>query len=316
MALFTVIRTGVKPPGTNRVYWRTSERGGYLGFSNEWTGIEPVKIADGFDFPEGATVAADGSIFLVNCHNDIINRVSSDGARIEVYARVPGKGNGTKLRPDGTLVVCDYFANCIVEVDTNGGVTTLIDKDVDGDALSRGPNDVVIAKNGDLYFTTPQGTGKNNPVGKVYHHEASTGRTTIVAEGLAFPNGISLPADERWLYVAESQHSRVWRYPIFEPGVLGAGRIFVQLAGGWDPDGIEFDAEGNLYIAYFGSGLLVVVDPAGKVVAEIPAGGKNPTNLSFGGPNGDQLYLTEAETNSLYRFDIGKRGLRVAGRRM
>lgn len=279
--------------------------------ANDWAGIEAIKVADGFDFPEGATVAADGSIFLVNCHNDVINRVTPDG-EISLYARVPGKGNGTKLRPDCTLVVCDYFANCIAEVDTAGNTTVLIDKDVDGNPLSRGPNDVCIAKSGDLYFTTPQGSGKNNPVGKVYHHSQSTGRTSIIAEGLAFPNGIALSADESMLYVAESQHSRIWRFPILKPDLLAAGRIFVQLEGGWDPDGIDFDSDGNLYIAYFGSGMLMVVDPSGKVVAEIPAGGKNPTNLSFGGPNGDWIYLTEAQTNSLYLFKVGRRGLRLA----
>jgi gluconolactonase len=284
-----------------------------LAQSSAWAGIEPVKIAGGFEFPEGASVDADGGIFLVNCHNDVINRVSPDG-EVTVYARVPGKGNGTKLRPDGTLVVCDYFANCIVEIDREGNTTMLVDTDVDGNALSRGPNDVCIAKNGDLYFTTPQGSGRNNPVGKVYHHSRQTGRTTIVAEGLAFPNGLSLNADESMLYVAESQHSRIWRFPIIEPGLLATGRIFVQLSGGWDPDGIDFDENGNLYIAYFGSGLLVVVDPNGQIVAELPAGGKNPTNLSFGGPGGDWLYLTEAETNSLYLFKIGKRGLRLHGR--
>ena len=280
--------------------------------SGDWSGIEAIKVAGGFEFPEGATVAPDGSIFLVNCSTDIINRVTPEG-EVSVYARVPGKGNGAKLRPDGRLVVCDYFANCIVEVDTAGNTTMLVDSDVEGNPLSRGPNDVCITKSGDLYFTTPQGSGKNNPVGKVYHHSRQTGRTSIVAEGLAFPNGLSLNEDESMLFVAESQHSRVWRFPILKPNLLATGRIFVQLDGGWDPDGIDFDVDGNLYIAYFGSGLLVVVNPEGRVVAEIPAGGKNPTNLSFGGPNGDWIYLTEAASNSLYLFKVGRKGLHLAG---
>lgn len=280
---------------------------------SDWSGIEPIRIADGFSFPEGASAAPDGSIFLVNCHNDIIHKVSAAGEVTE-YARVRGKGNGSKLRDDGRLVVCDYFANCILEVDTHGQVSLLTDCDTDGKPLSRGPNDVVVARNGDLYFTTPQGSNRENPVGKVYHYSDQTKTTTIVAEGLAFPNGLSLSEREDTLYIAESAQSRVWRFPVLSPGKLGAGEVFIQLSGGHDPDGIDFDADGNLYIAYYGSGLIVVVNPNGEIIAQLPAGGKRPTNLSFGGTNGDWLYVTEAETNSLYLLKVGHRGLRLPGR--
>ena len=169
------------------------------------------------------------------------------------YARVRGKGNGSKLRGDGRLVVCDYLANCILEVDIAGQVTLVTDSDVEGKPLSRGPNDVVVAKNGDLYFTAPQGSGRNNPVGKVYHYSESTQRTTIVADGMAFPNGLSLSNGEDALYIAESQHSRIWLFPVLSPGKLGTGEVFVTLPGGHEPDGIDFDDDGNLYIAYYGS---------------------------------------------------------------
>lgn len=280
--------------------------------NDDWSSIRPIKIAGGFAFPEGVSASPDGSVYLVNCDNNIVSRVSPDG-EVTIHARLPGKGNGSKLRADGALLVCDYFANCIVEVATDGAVTPFVTSDTDDRALSRGPNDVVIMRDGDLYFTTPQGSGKDRPIGKVYHYSATSGHARVVAEGLAFPNGVSAPADESYLYVAESAQSRIWRFPILSPGVLGAGRIFINLDGGQDPDGIEFDAVGNLYIAYCGGGAIVVVDPGGDIVAELPAGGSHPTNVSFGGPNGDQLFVTEAETNSLYRLDIGRRGVRLPG---
>jgi gluconolactonase len=282
--------------------------------SSLFTNILPIKIADNFSFPEGASAAPDGSVYLVNCHNNVINKVLPSGDVVE-YAHVRGKGNGTKLRDDGRLVVCDYSANCILEVSTSGEVTLITESDVDSKPLSRGPNDVVIAKNGDLYFTTPQGSSKDHPVGKVYHYADKTRETTIIAESLAFPNGLSLSKNEDYLYIAESAQSRVWRYPVLSPGKLGKGEVFIQLSGGHDPDGIDFDANGNLYIAYYGSRLIVIVDPDGQIIAELPAGGARPTNLSFGGPDGDWLYVTEAETNSLYLLKIGQKGLHLPGRR-
>lgn len=271
--------------------------------------LHPEKIADGFAFPEGVSIASDGSVFLVSCDNDCVHRVTPEG-QVSTFARVPGKGNGSKIRPNGTLVVCDYIAKAVVEVDTAGGVTVLTDRDVNGVPFI-GANDVVITRNGDLYFTSPHGSSKDNPIGKVHYHNAARKETIAVAEGLAFPNGLSLDAEETTLYVAETNHSRIWRFPILEPGRLEAGRIFANLPGGKFPDGMDFDAEGNLYIAYYGSGNILVLSPDGSVAAELPAGGKNPTNLAFGGPNGDWLYVTEAETNSLYLLKVGKRGLRL-----
>jgi len=60
--------------------------------------------------------------------------------------------------------------------------------------------------------------------------------------------------------------------------------------------------------------LIVVVNSSGDIIAEMPAGGTRPTNLSFGGPNGDWLYVTEAETHSLYLLKVGNRGLRLPRR--
>lgn len=276
-----------------------------------WETLQPEKVADGFGFPEGVSAAPDGSVYLVNCDNDTIHRVRAEGS-VEVFAHVPGKGNGSKRRENDHLVVCDYAAKCIVEVDPAGTGRVLTEQDVEGNPFT-GPNDACIAQNGDLYFTSPQGSDKDNPTGKVYHYAAATGATTVVAEGMAFPNGLSLSAQEDHLYIAETLHSRIWRFPVLQPTVLGAGRIFAQLPGGHYPDGIDFDADGWLYVAYYGSGTIVVVDTNGQIVAQLPAGGKNPTNLSFGGPSADWMYVTEAETNALYVLKVGRRGLHLPG---
>jgi gluconolactonase len=282
-----------------------------LEIPEHWETLQPEKVAEGFGFPEGASAAPDGSVFLVNCDNEIIHRVSVDGS-IEVFAQLPGKGNGSKRRENGNLVVCDYAAKCLMEFDSAGNGCILTERDTDGKPFT-GPNDVCIARNGDLYFTSPQGSDRDHPIGKVYHYAAATGATTVVAEGLAFPNGLSLSATEDYLYIAETFHSRIWRFPVLQPGVLGAGRIFAQLPGLHYPDGIDFDAEGWLYVAYYGSATIVVLDQGGDIVAQLPAGGKNPTNLSFGGPSGDWLYVTEAETNTLFVLKIGRRGFRLPG---
>ena len=63
--------------------------------------------------------------------------------------------------------------------------------------------------------------------------------------------------------------------------------------------------DGNLYVAHIGKGVVDVVSPQGKVIAELPAGAKHPTNVAFWGTS---LYVTEVEKGLVTRLDI-----RVAG---
>ena len=67
-------------------------------------------------------------------------------------------------------------------------------------------------------------------------------------------------------------------------------------------DGIEFDVNGNLYAAYFGGKAVYVFSPEGKLLQKIETPGSKPTNLEFGDDDLKTLYLTEVETNSLYKI--------------
>jgi gluconolactonase len=74
---------------------------------------------------------------------------------------------------------------------------------------------------------------------------------------------------------------------------------------GLGPDGMAFGQDGNLYAAHWGKGVVAVIDPDGKVVAELPVGGLNPTNVAFWGSS---LYVTEVENGQVVRLDIGVEG--------
>jgi sugar lactone lactonase YvrE len=70
------------------------------------------------------------------------------------------------------------------------------------------------------------------------------------------------------------------------------------------PDGMAFGADGNLYVAHFGSGYVQVVAPDGAIVTSLPAGGISPTNVAFWQ---ESLYVAEGNSGSIYRLDIGVR---------
>src|SRR5205085_7278272 len=81
------------------------------------------------------------------------------------------------------------------------------------------------------------------------------------------------------------------------------------------PDGMCLDTDGNLYVAHYGMRQVQVLDPQGKLIRRYPGGNLTTSNVGFGGPNMDQLYVTgglgkESGPGGLVRLDLqGVRGL-------
>lgn len=65
----------------------------------------------------------------------------------------------------------------------------------------KGPNDLIVASNGDVYFTDQGQTGVTDPTGRVYRLSPNGKLDTLLDNGVS-PNGLVLSLDERVLYVA------------------------------------------------------------------------------------------------------------------
>ena len=144
---------------------------------------------------------------------------------------------------------------------------------------------------------TDPGLNMGGP-GRILRIEIDSGRADILADGYRFPNGITISEDARHLMVAESMTHRVLRFELLDDGQLGPAEVFCQFSD-HHPDGIAFDAEGNLLVTLCGNGTLEVVSPNGKIIASIPTGGSHCTNCVFGGADFQTLYLTEDKQEAL-----------------
>jgi len=271
--------------------------------------MEILKVADGFAFPEGPTYDRKGGLFVVSCENNRLDRLilSADGqsARKELYAELPGKGNGTTLHRDGTLYVADYERKAILRVPAPNRVEVVVDS-FEGKSFA-GPNDLCFDKKGNLYFTDPRDSW-NKPSASVYRLKKN-GTLERFGTNLMFPNGIALDPEEKYVYVGETPKNRILRWAIQGDTIAKEPEEFAKLpAFGVGPDGIRFDSAGSLYIAHFGGGVLVI-DRLGKEIQRMELPGKNVTNLEFGGKDGKTLYITETQTNAVYctRVEPGKR---------
>ena len=174
--------------------------------------------------------------------------------------------------------------------------------------------------NGGFYFSDPGDSSRENLIGTV-HYVDKAGKTHLVDKGLAFPNGIVLSPDGKKLYLAESQYNRVFVYEVKGPGKVGERKLFADLpkheSGDYmqaQPDGMCLDATGNLYVAHYGMKKVEVLSPSGKLIRQYDGGNTTTSNVAFGGPKHDQLFITggigkEAGEGGLFRIDLGAKGL-------
>jgi gluconolactonase len=286
--------------------------------------VRPVKVLEVPGYTEGVVVDRDGAIYISDVYNGTIYRVANEG-EARVWAKT-GAPNGHKILPDGTHLVCDGSQHAVLHLNAAGTIIGKAASECDGKPL-RAPNDLTLDPKGGFYFTDPGGSSLDNPIGTV-HYVDTKGKTHLVAEGLAFPNGIALRPNGKTLLVGESKHNRILSYDIISPGKVGRMRVFAnlpmkeaeQIAN--EPDGMCLDAAGNLYVAHYGMRQVQVLGPGGKLLRRYRAGNLTTSNVAFSGPRMDQLYVTGAlgdETKSkggLFRLDLkGVKGLKILPRK-
>jgi gluconolactonase len=248
-----------------------------------------------------------------------ITKFSLDGKHA-VWAET-GAPNGHKILADGTHLVCDASHHAVLKLSADAMMLDPASKECEGKPL-RGPNDLTLdTPNGGFYFSDPGGSSIDNLIGTI-HYVDKSGKTTLLDDGLAFPNGIVLAPDGKKLYLAESQKNRVLVYEVTAPGKVGEPKVFAELpvkdaaAGQIDnqPDGVCLDAAGNLYVAHYGMKQVQVLNPEGQVIRRYDGGNTTTSNVAFGGPEMNQLFITggigkEAGEGGLFRIDLGVKGL-------
>jgi gluconolactonase len=278
---------------------------------------ETVKLLEVPNYCEGVVFDHEGKGYI--SWKDTITQFTLDGKH-KPWATT-GAPNGHKILADGTHLVCDASHHAVLHLDATGKMLEPASKECDGKPL-RGPNDLTLdSRNGGFYFTDPGDSGRDNLIGTV-HYVDPKGKTHLVAGGLAYSNGIVVSLDGKRLLVAESQKNRVLEYPILSPGKVGEMKVFADLpkndGGRWEdnqPDGMCLDAAGNLYVAHYGMKQVQVLNPEGKLLARYNGGNRTTSNVAFGGPNMDQLFITgglEGEDGSpggLFRIDMKVKGL-------
>jgi gluconolactonase len=276
--------------------------------------VKPVEVLQVPSYSEGVTFDAEGNVYL--SHGKSITRRKPDGTS-EIWVET-GAPDGHKVMADGSHLVCDDHG-AVFHLDARGKVIRKL-TEADGVPLNA-PNDLTLDPKGGFYFTDSHTAEK--PEGTVVYVDPQW-HSHVVAGGLWYSNGIVLRPDGKTLLVGESKRNHILEYPVLSLGKLGKPKEFAALptkgAGQIDnqPDGMCLDTEGNVYVAHYGMGRVQVLDPRGKLIRSYATGLLTTSNVAFGGPQMDQLYVTGAigeegkSAGGLHRLDLpGVRGLQI-----
>ncbi|HID39406.1 MAG TPA: SMP-30/gluconolactonase/LRE family protein [Calditrichaeota bacterium] len=267
-------------------------------------------VGKGFSFPEGPAWDGKNILYVSNCYGDWMAKITADNVdTLRIVSDSSFKQtNGLIVDGQGNILACDFGLGAILKI-TPDGLVERLTSGFNGQRFNR-PNDLVLTEKGHLYFSDPKSYGKDKADGRLFYFNFSTSQLTLAADSLCFPNGLAISPLDGKLYVSESARERVLRFTRLEDGALTDKEVFIELPGG-DPDGLDFDVYGNLYVPHFGSGTLFVIASDGKIIQKIQTPGKKPSNIEFGGKDLKTLYLTEDETNGVYKIKVNRKGFKI-----
>jgi len=265
------------------------------------------KLAGDMQFTEGPVwISRDGGYLIFSdIPADELKRWSEKEG-LAVFRKPSHNANGNALAADGRLITCEHSGRRLSILEADGTLRTLVDR-FEGKAFNS-PNDLVVARDGAVYFTDPNYGLRGQPgeMGGnwVFCFEPKTQNLRVLAKDFDKPNGIALSPDGKQLYVADAgapKHIRV--FDVDAEGGVSNSRVFCAIDKG-TPDGIRCDADGRVW-STAGDGVRVY-ESSGKLLGTIPVP-EVPANLCFGGADGKTLFIT-ART-SLYAIEVRVKGL-------
>lgn len=260
-------------------------------------------------FMEGINFDREGNIWMVSPMSGELLKVE-DG-EVKHVREYPGPV-GAKFHKDGRLFITD-ISGVIHAYDPETGNSEIAVSTYEGKPLN-GLNDLIFDEEGGLYFTEPMGSSATNPVGRVFYLPAGSTEPELFADKIAYPNGVAISVDGQRVYVSEFAKNSVLSVPAKNaPPSPETPFVFGYYEGGIGPDGLAVDEKGNLYIAHFQAGQIVVQDANGFSYGTIrlPEGaGTFTTNLTF---HDGYLYITESSKNEVWRIQVKEDGLPLYG---
>ena len=267
--------------------------------------LDYVAVANPLPLPEGVTIGASASVaFDAKGHLYVLNRgpqalaeFDADGKFIRAFGEGFTRTHGLRIDADGNLWVTDVGAHVVVKMSPAGQVLlTLGTKGEQGEwneatgsrRLSE-PNDVVVARNGDVYVAQGHTPGAKGDPRVLKFDKTGTFITSWGGKGkdpgkFEVAHGIAIDA-KGLLWVADRENQRIQMFDadgkfVREvkyaglPCGVAIGKDAIFMVNGFAGQVLKLDLQGNVVAAVgkpgngvgeFGEAHFIAVSPKGEI---------------------------------------------------
>lgn len=267
----------------------------------------------------------DGNVYFSDIENNRIMRMDPTG-KIHIFRTPSGKSNGLLFDAKGRLHACEGGREGgnrrVTRTELDGSITVLTDNYKGGRYNS--PNDLVMDKKGRIYFTDPRYGDRGDmqirdddgkPIEGVYRLDPDGTVTMIIAHEVDRPNGLALSGDEEVLFVCDNnpdergKNRKLWKFELRPDGTVekDSRQLLFDWGNDRGPDGMAVGPKDDLLYVTAGfnfpdlpaqtadknkAGVYVIHPSDGDLIRFIPVPADMITNCTFGGKDGQTLFIT------------------------
>ena len=253
-------------------------------------------LATGLEFGEGPRFH-EGKLYLSDMLGRKIYTIDDSGAK-DVLLEVEQQPNGMCFLPDGSLIYTSMF-DCKLYRYADGKTRLFADL---SSVMTGYPGDMVIDRAGRVYVDDVGSRvlhGEPRKPGRLVLVQPD-GSVQVVADDIAFPNGIAINSSANSLLISASTERILYAFDIAESGELSNRRRILDLTSFSDSkdrtacDGLCIDAEDGLWLSLLDFEVFARLDRNGTFTHVVHTKG-HATACALGGPDGKTLYLISNE---------------------
>jgi len=156
-------------------------------------------------------------------------------------------------------------------------------------------NDACTDSIGRIWFGSMNFMDEKSADGKLASFTVEEG-LRVHDTGFTVTNGPLVAPDGQFIYFSDTLNQVMYRYALsLIPGIIAYREDFIRFGEEQGfPDGMCFDAEGNIWVAMWGAAKVNRFAPNGQLLASIDIPAINVTNVCFGGKNLDRMFVSTA----------------------
>jgi sugar lactone lactonase YvrE len=242
-----------------------------------------VRLAGGYGLTEAARWYPDTGLLFSDMTRGGVYRLAADGAEAETIIGHRKAIGGLVAHADGGLVISGRN----VSIREGESSTVLLEPAADELFF----NDLTADGRGRVFAgSMPRPDGDPDAAGRLYLIDVD-GSVTVLTDDVLIANGLAADPTDCLLYQVDSGRRLIWRFSL-DADIAGSRELFVDTSE-YDalPDGMAMAADGSIWVAMAGAGVVVGWEPSGVKIAEIAVPHALVTSVAFGGAALDVLYI-------------------------